>query len=134
MKTKMYALLVAIVAVAVIGSITYAGGPGSGGMGGSMGGGQGMMGGHGPGMMGGHMMRDDPNITNPWQKQPQSPYTSYQNRQTETQRLREEIREKRSELSDLYRSEKPDKELIDQKIEELSKLEAKLDQKMSSQY
>jgi Spy/CpxP family protein refolding chaperone len=126
MKTKMYALLVAIVAVAVIGSITYAGGPGSGGMGGSMGGGQ--------GMMGGHMMRDDPNITNPWQKQPQSPYPSYQNRQTETQRLREEIREKRSELSDLYRSEKPDKELIDQKIEELSKLEAKLDQKMSSQY
>ena len=45
--------------------------------------------------------------------------------------LREEIRQKRYELSDLYRSENPDKDQIDQKIEELNKLEAELDRSLS---
>jgi len=36
---------------------------------------------------------------------------------------------KRSELSFLYRSEKPDKILIDQKIEALNRLESDLDKK-----
>jgi hypothetical protein len=92
-----------------------------GGMGGSMGGGHGMMG-------GGHMMQYDPKMSNPWQGQPrQTPYPAYQSKQTERQQLKEEIRQKRQELSNLYRSENPDKDLIDQKIEELGKLEAELD-------
>jgi Spy/CpxP family protein refolding chaperone len=45
--------------------------------------------------------------------------------------LRQEIREKRQELSKLYDSEKLDRDLIDKKIDELSKLEADLDQRLS---
>jgi hypothetical protein len=45
--------------------------------------------------------------------------------------LREEIKAKRQELSALYRSEEPNKEIIDQKIVELDELEAKLDEKLS---
>ena len=44
--------------------------------------------------------------------------------------LRQEIREKRRELAYLFRSDTPDKKLIDQKILELSRLEAELDEKM----
>jgi Spy/CpxP family protein refolding chaperone len=45
----------------------------------------------------------------------------------ETEGLRREIQEKRQELAALYRSDKPDKSLIDKKIEELNRLEAELD-------
>jgi len=121
MKTKMYVPIMVVVAVAVIGATSYAGGPGGGGMGG---GNSGMMGG-GHGMMGGHI------IAEPWQGQPGNQYQPYQYKQTETEKLREEIRQKRYELSDLYRSENPDKDQIDQKIEELNKLEAELDRSLS---
>ena len=117
MTTRILPVIIGLTAAVIIGGIAFAGG----GMGGSMGGGHGMMG-------SGHMMQYDPNMTNPWQGQPQqTPYPSYQYKQTERQRLKKEIREKRQELSNLYRSENPDKDLIDQKIEELSKLEAELD-------
>ena len=44
--------------------------------------------------------------------------------------LRQEIRWKRRELAYLFRSDTPDRKLIDQKILELNRLEAELDQKM----
>ena len=44
--------------------------------------------------------------------------------------LRQEIREKRRELAYLFRSDTPDRKLIDQKIVELNRLEAELDEKM----
>ena len=44
--------------------------------------------------------------------------------------LRQEIQEKRRELAFLFRSDNPDKKMIDQKIVELNRLEAKLDKKM----
>jgi Spy/CpxP family protein refolding chaperone len=74
--------------------------------------------------------------SNPWQNQnnpnPYNNYRSdqkaYQDKARETQQLRQEIREKRQELSELYRSPKPDQGQIDKKIDELSRLEAQLDQ------
>lgn len=41
--------------------------------------------------------------------------------------LRQRIHEKRKELASLFRSDTPDKKLIDQKIAELNRLEAELD-------
>lgn len=118
MNTKIYVPIVIVVALVFFGAVAFAGG-----MGGMGGGNSGMMGG-GHGMMGGPMM------SNPWQEQPGNQYPSYQ-KQTETEKLREEIRRKRHELSDLYRSENPDKDQIDQKIEELNNLEAELDKRLS---
>ena len=48
----------------------------------------------------------------------------------EREKLRQEILEKRHELAYLFRSDTPDKKLIDQKILELNRLEAELDKKM----
>lgn len=118
MKPKFLLILAAMAFAVFIGSWVYAGGM----MGGAMGGG-GMM---GPGQ--GH--------SNPWQNQ--NPYydnnrsdqKAYQDNARETEKLREEIREKRNELHALYRSAKPDPDLIDKKIDELSRLEAELDRKM----
>ena len=94
--------------------------------GGGMGGGQGMMGGQGHGMMG-----SDLNFSNP-KTSPQSHMSpTDQYKQQERERLREEIREKRQELSGLYRSDKPDKALIDQKIAELNVLETAYDRSIS---
>ncbi|MGD8761605.1 MAG: periplasmic heavy metal sensor [Desulfobacteraceae bacterium] len=107
----------ALIVSILISGIAFAGGSGGGGMGG--------MGSGNSGMMGGHMM------SNPWQGQPGNQYPSYQYKQTETEKLREAIRQKRQELSDLYRSENPDKDQIDQKINELNKLEAELDRSLS---
>jgi Spy/CpxP family protein refolding chaperone len=124
MKPNLFIAAIAIAISAAIGSLALAGGMGGGGMGG---------GGHG--MMGGGQMMDSGrgNIT---------PYPDQYNRYnrsdepdrygpTETNQLRQEIREKRQELSELYGSEKPDKDLIDKKIDELSKLEAELDHRLS---
>jgi Spy/CpxP family protein refolding chaperone len=104
--------------------------------GGGMGGGQGMMGGQGQGMMGSGgngMMGSGQIFSGPWtSSQPRrSPTDQY--KQQESERLREEIRGKRLELSALYRSEEPNKEKIDQKITELDELEAKLDEKLSKE-
>ncbi len=101
--------------------------------GGGMGGGQGMMGGQGHGMMGSGgngMMGSGQNFSGPWTSQPRkSPTDQY--KQQERERLREEIRAKRQELSDLYRADKPDKALIDQKIAELNELETVYDRSVS---
>jgi len=102
--------------------------------GGGMGGGQGMMGGQGHGMMGSGgngMMGSGQNFSGPWTSQTQrSPSNQYEQR--ERVRLREEIRGKRQELSELYRSDKPDKALIDQKIAQLNALETDYDRSISS--
>ena len=79
------------------------------------------------------MMGNGSIFSNPWGAQSRT-NQNYQKHQEETQRLREEIRAKRQELSDLYRAEKPNKEMINRKIEELSKLEGQLDQEMSGRY
>jgi hypothetical protein len=43
-----------------------------------------------------------------------------------------QIREKRRELAEMYRSGNTDKELLEQKIEELNRLESKLDNTISA--
>jgi hypothetical protein len=121
MAGKHLLIATAIIAALFINAGAYAGG--------GMGGGQGMMGGQGHGMMGSGgsgMMGSGQNFSGPWISQPRrSPSNQYGQR--ERARLREEIREKRQELSELYRSDEPDKVLIDQKIADLDELEAKLD-------
>jgi Spy/CpxP family protein refolding chaperone len=125
MKPKILLITIAISFAIVFGGISYAGGGmGGGGMGG---GGRGMMG-------GGHMMDFGRGYSAPYPDQ-YNRYNRYdepyQYGPTETERLRQEIREKRQELSKLYDSEKPDKDLINKKIDELSKLEAELDHRLS---
>lgn len=85
------------------------------------------------------MMGSGQRYSNPWQDQYNpNPYnnnrsdqTAYQDKAKETETLRQEIREKRQELSELFRSDKPDKRLINQKVDELSKLESDLDRRLS---
>lgn len=65
----------------------------------------------------------------------QSPRDYSQNRPTsraEIESLRNQIQEKRRELSSLFRSDNVDKTEIEKKIEELSNLERSLDEKISS--
>jgi Spy/CpxP family protein refolding chaperone len=124
MKLKILLITAAIIAGIFIASTVFAGGPGSGGMGG---GGHGMMG-------GGHMMdygRGNPIPYLDQYNRYNRPEESYLYGPRETKTLREEIREKRQELSELYRAENPDKALIDKKINELDKLEAELDYRLS---
>ena len=129
MKGKHLLITAAITAALLISVGTYAGG----GMGGGMGGGQGMMGGQGHGTMGSggnDMMGSGQNFSSPRTSQSRrSPSDQY--RQQERVRLSEEIRERRQELSDLYRSDKPDKALIDKKIAELNKLETDYERSVS---
>jgi hypothetical protein len=128
MRPKFLSGLIAMSFAIFIGGFVYAGGMDGGGMGGGMGGGaQGMMG-------GGHMMDYGRGYSNPYQNPYNRDYRSeepHRYNSRETERLREEIHAKRQELSDLYRSEKPDKSLIDKKINELAKLEAELDDRLS---
>ncbi len=126
MTGKHLLIATAITTALLISAGAYAGG----GMGGGMGGGQGMMGGQGHGMMGSGgngMMGSGQIFSGPWTSSQTRRAPTDQYQQQERERLRAEIREKRLELSDLYRSEKPNKVLIDQKITELDELEAKLD-------
>ena len=127
--------IIAIAMILGIGGIGYAMGPGGGSGGGGMGGsGHGMMGGGGYGMMDdrGHddMMGSGQNYFSPRSKQFQRP-RSYQPQMRYSDRLRAEIRQKRNELSELLRSENPDREMIEQKMAELNRLEAELDYEMS---
>jgi len=128
MNRIFYIITAILTATIAMGGIIYAGGSGGGmGGGGMSSGGSGMMG-------GGHMMDYGREYAIPYQDR----YNRY-NRSDEpnsygpreTKRLRQEIREKRQELSDLYRTENPDKVLIDKKINELDKLEAELDHRLS---
>ena len=121
MKPTILLITGVMVMVIFIAGIVFAGGMGGGGMGG---GGYGMMG-------GGHMMGNDREYAVPYQdryNRSDQP-NSYGPRETEG--LRQKIREKRKELKGLYSSGKPDKDLIDKKIDELSKLEAELDYRLS---
>jgi Spy/CpxP family protein refolding chaperone len=123
MNRKIYIIVLLLFAAVTLGGISYAG-SGSGGMGvGSGSGDHGMMGGQNHGMM-------DQNYSNSWREQSRT-NQNYRYGKKETQSLREEIKAKRQELSALYRSEKPNKKMIDQKITELDELEAKLDEKLS---
>ncbi len=128
MKPKFLLVIAAMASAVFIGSLVYAGG-----MGGGMGsGGNGMMGG---GMMGGYGQGysnpgQDPYNPNPYNRYDRSDEKAYQDKAQETEKLRQEIREKREELSELYRSAKPDAGRIDKKMDELSRLETELDQKM----
>jgi len=137
MNGKDLFIITAMAIFITIAGIAYAGGGMGGGMGagmgggmggdmgGSMGGGYGTMGGQGQGMMG-----YGSNFSNPRGAQSRtSPTDQYQKK--EAKRLRDEVRAKRQELSALYRSEQPNKEMIDQKIVELDELEAKLDKELS---
>jgi hypothetical protein len=124
MKSKILFIIGALAFAVFIGGFVYAGGMGGGGMGG---GGRGMMG-------GGHMMDYGRGYSAPYPAPYNRDYQSeepYRYNSQETERMRQEIREKRQELSKLYDSEKPDKALIDKKIDELSKLEAQLDHRLS---
>ena len=129
MTGKHLLIATAITTTLLISAGAYAGG----GMGGGMGGGQGMMGGQDHGMMGSGgngMMGSGQNFSGLWTSPPQrSPTDQY--KQQERERLREEIRGKRQELSELYRSDKPDKALIDLKIAELNVLETAYDKNLS---
>jgi hypothetical protein len=85
---------------------------------------------------GGHMMDYGRGYSAPYPdhynryNRPEEP-DSYERRETEM--LRQKIREKREELSRLYRSPKGDADQINKKIDELSRLEAELDQKTRGQ-
>lgn len=122
--------------IMAIGGIGYAMGPGGGSGGGGMGGsGHGMMGGGGYGMMddSGHddMMGSGQNFFSPRSKQFQRP-RFYQPQMQYSERLRAEIRQKRHELSEMLRSENPDREMIEQKMAELNGLETELDHELSA--
>ena len=124
MKPTILLITGVMVMVIFIAGIVFAGGMGGGGMGG---GGNGMMG-------GGHMRGSGQGYALPFQDL----YNRYMRSDEpnsygprETERLRQEIREKRKELKVLYSSVKPDEDLIDKKIDELSKLEAELDHRLS---
>ena len=120
MKTRSYMVAVAVVATFAIGVVAYAQGPGGGSGGGSM-----MGGGHG-------MTGYSKGISYLWELLSKMLDISKQNDYNQTETLREQIREKRGELASLYRSENADKKLIDQKIDELNRLESKLDKKMAA--
>ena len=124
MKPTILLITGVMVMVIFIAGIVFAGGMGGGGMGG---GGYGMMG-------GGHMRGSGQGYALPFQDL----YNRYMRSDEpnsygprETERLRQEIREKRKELKVLYSSGKPDNDLIDKRIDELSKLEAELDYRLS---
>ncbi len=127
MKPIFFRVAVAIAVVFTIGGLAYAGGPGGMVGGGMGGGGRGMMG-------GGHMMDYGRDYAAPYPDQYNRynrPEESYSYGPGETKRLRQEIRAKRQELSELYRTENPDKALIDKKINDLSKLEDELDHRLA---
>jgi Spy/CpxP family protein refolding chaperone len=125
-------IVVEVIAALAIAAVAYAHGPGAGSWSGSttggvvyaMMGGQGMMGGGQGGGMSGYGQQGGSNL---WDQLTRMFDGSNQQSYRETEGLRMEIQEKRRELAALYRSDKPDKSLIDKKIEELNRLEAELD-------
>jgi hypothetical protein len=122
MENKPRFLTILIVAAA----ITLAGVALAGGMGGGMGSGGGM--GNGQGMGGGgHMMGNDSYMNSPNYRQPTAPRSFQRQDERETEKLRAEIQERKQELSDLFRQEPRNEQLIDKKIEELSHLQTELD-------
>lgn len=112
-KSKILGLL--IITVAGVFAVTaLAMGPGGGMGGGGMGG-------------GGHMMGNDAYMNPPNYSQPRTPRYFQNQSERETEKLRAEIHERREELSRLFRQSPRDEQLIDRKIEELSRLESEFD-------
>jgi Spy/CpxP family protein refolding chaperone len=135
MKIRTYTVILAIIAVLTIGVVAYANGPAGDSWVVAMMGrdGNGKTGGHG--MMGGNgrdMMDSGQGTSNLSQEQANKLDELYRKSYQETEVLRKEIREKREELASLFRSDNPDKNLIDQKINELNRLESDLDKKMAA--
>ncbi len=107
----------------------------AGGQGGGSGQGGGMMGGQGGGMMGdqgGGMMGSGKWMSKLWELLSNRTGKSDQGKDRERAALRTEIREKRGELVSLIQAENPDRALINQKIEELDRLESELDAMMAA--
>jgi Spy/CpxP family protein refolding chaperone len=129
MKKRGYIVVVIVVLAFSVGVVAYEHGPVGGSGGGSVmdGGRSGMMGGHGGGMMG-----DGQGISKLWRALTDIFNRSNQTDYSETESLRMQIREKRRELAEMYRSDNTDKDLLEKKIEELNRLESKLDNKMSA--
>lgn len=135
MKGRICMVTLAVVALFAVSVATYADNPNEGFQGALMmgGGGNGGMSGHG-GMGGGGMMGWDRGLSALWEYLANSPTkrneTAYDLKEAEA--LRKQIREKRQELSDMLRADNPDKERLDEKIDELNRLESELDQKTSA--
>jgi Spy/CpxP family protein refolding chaperone len=87
--------------------------------------GGGMMGGGNQGM-GGGQYRDNKNQQNP-------NYAPNKYSRTEMEDLKYEIRKKREELMNLFKSENPDRNQINQKINELNELEYRRDEVIYNQ-
>ena len=129
MKAKIYMIVLTTVSVVAIAVFAQAHGPDKNPAVISMmeGSGNGMIGdGHGRGMMG-YGQGVLKYLKQLFEKQEKFD----QDDRTKTELLRKQIREKRQELSDLLRSDKPDKHLIDLKIAELNRLEYELDKNIS---
>jgi Spy/CpxP family protein refolding chaperone len=129
MKAKIYMIVLTAVTAVSIAVFAQAQGPDNSSAVGSMigGGANGMMGsGHGRGMMG-YGQGALKFLKQLFEKQEK--FNQYD--PTKTELLRKQIREKRQELSALLRSDNPDKNLIDQKIAELNRLEYELDKNIS---
>jgi hypothetical protein len=143
MKSKINSISAAIIIALAIGITAYAHGPARGfssdysmsGHGYAMMGGHGMMGGYGSGngMMGGYGYNGDGYDRDSWHQNRQNSRDYRQNNTKYRERaesLINEIDEKRQELSSLIRSKNADKALIDQKIDDLNRLEKSLDDMM----
>jgi Spy/CpxP family protein refolding chaperone len=129
MKAKNYMIVLTAVAVVAITGFAQANGPDKSSAVSSMmgGGANGMMGGgHGRGMMG-YGQEALKLLKQLFEKQEKF----NQNDRTKNELLRKQIREKRQELSVLFRSDNLDKNLIDRKIAELNRLEYELDRNIS---
>ena len=129
MKTKIYLIVLTVVATVAITGFAQAHGPDKSSPGIFMmgGGANGMMGGgHGGGMMG-----SGQGVLKFLKQLFEKQEKFDQNGHTRNELLRKHIREKRQELSVLLRSDTPDKALIDQKIAELNRLEYELDKNIS---
>jgi len=131
MKSRYVLVLLAITTFVSVGSFVFAQGHGTGSFGGNvvtMMGNGGMMNGSG-GMNDGY--RGMPG--NYGRSGNQQPAYGRRDRtyDTEIESLKRQIQTKRNNLARLFRSGKPDKDLVDQKINELNDLEQKLDDKLA---
>lgn len=131
MKSRYVLVLLAITAFVSVGSFVFAQGHGTGSFGGNvvaMMGNGGMMNGSG-GMNDGY--RGMPG--NYGRSGNQQPAYGRRDRtyDTEIESLKRQIQTKRNNLARLFRSGKPDKDLVDRKIYELNDLEQKLDDKLA---
>jgi Spy/CpxP family protein refolding chaperone len=135
MKPTIYMVTIAVVLALAIGGLAYAHGPGGdswvvammGRGGNGMTDGHGMMSGNGRDMMG-----SGQGTSNLSREQANKLDELYRKSYQETEALRKEIRHKREGLASLFRSDNPDKNLVDQKINELNRLESDLDKKMAA--